>query len=584
MDGVHRTAPFAAAIVVALSCSPGPKLPVQSPPTSVARHPTGPTYRFVRMPAHGRLLDDAGSLGFVLGADRAAVTADGSVTFAPMAPQTPFLAAAPIPPRLGGGFVFLTSTVVYRARSYLAPLEPVARVPSPGAQIGFGPDSLVVIHGTARQAYDLETRQPRALSPQDPVDTATDVDGGVTAIDAMRVEADRTLEMAVSGGIAMSDGDVLVAAGAEVFVVDLESCSRLGVARDVAPPEFRCEALSAADEGLAACYGPKGAVSVVSHVLGAQPRVEKQFALPPTTILRDEDDGGPQGQDADDPLTVAVSYGAGMLLVGARCGGIKEPGVVCVRKRTGAWVEHDGRLALRAAGAKSWHVELWVPGEDGDVAAVLGLRTGTGDLIYDGWAGHDATTHRQALLDVPTGKVTELDQEIEDRGLLAYQGASGHRYASRRTRTGWLMMGDGTLRGFTAKGSVAADHLGRVVGRLRAFQDLSVAGARALARDHDGRWLQSTDYGATWVQIAGPPSGQAFSWVGGNPECSDAGCFAGTVYAGRTPGAPFSWRVPFGAWLRVGWPVEPPQVALKKVEPDPGLIPEPAEMPPELPP
>src|SRR5258708_21715385 len=61
MDGVHRTAPFAAAIVVALSCSPGPKPPVQSPPTSVARQPTGPTYRFVRMPAHGRLLDDAGS-------------------------------------------------------------------------------------------------------------------------------------------------------------------------------------------------------------------------------------------------------------------------------------------------------------------------------------------------------------------------------------------------------------------------------------------------------------------------------------------------------------------------------------------
>jgi hypothetical protein len=103
------------------------------------------------------------------------------------------------------------------------------------------------------------------------------------------------------------------------------------------------------------------------------------------------------------------------------------------------------------------------------------------------------------------------------------------------------------LRGYTARGSVAVDRLGNVSGHQPSFAALSAAGARAFARDLGRRWWQSTDYGATWIEVAGPPSNSAALAIGGDPDCALAGCFVGTLYGGAA-----------GAWLRVGWPVEPP--------------------------
>lgn len=181
------------------------------------------------------------------------------------------------------------------------------------------------------------------------------------------VESETTLELAVSAGVPLPDGRVLVADGVAVSLVDLVSGRRLGEVRDVAPPRFRCEALSADEEGMVACYGPRRALVVVSHAVGPQPRIEMQVASRGTVGRPGDEDDEMLNPLPDATASLPVSYGAGMLLVGATCAGVEEPGVVCVFHRGGQWVQSDERSLVRAMGGKPWRVEFWVPREDGGI-------------------------------------------------------------------------------------------------------------------------------------------------------------------------------------------------------------------------
>ena len=156
--------------------------------------------------------------------------------------------------------------------------------------------------------------------------------------------------LAVSSGVPLSNGRALVAEGAAVRVVDMKTERYDGPPRDVGPEGSKCEALSSEEEGVAVCYG-QSSVALVSHVLGSHPRTERQF----------------QG-------TPVVSYAAGSLLVGGRCSGAQEAGIVCER-RAGAWVEHDMRKAVgREPGCFLGAQGRWRCGRDPRPA--VGLRCG----------------------------------------------------------------------------------------------------------------------------------------------------------------------------------------------------------------
>jgi hypothetical protein len=72
--------------------------------------------------------------------------------------------------------------------------------------------------------------------------------------------------------------------------------------------------------------------------------------------------------------------------------------------------------------------------------------------------------------------------------------------------------------------------------------DVVFAGATALGRSKDGRLYQSNDHGASWTEVATPPSGvEALDLV----SCTSAGC-------------------DLGAFYRVGWSLRPPRIELPK--------------------
>jgi hypothetical protein len=379
----------------------------------------------------------------------------------------------------------------------------------------------------------------------------------VPGTEASAADLQIALELATSAGVPLPDGHVLVAVGASVDLVDLASGRRLGEAHEVAPAGFRCEVLSVEDEGMAACYGPGRSFVFVSHLLGAQPRVEMHVD-PKSSAALAADDEDPGMSLWTDPTRMPVSFGAGMALVGATCAGVQTPGVVCARHHDGQWVQSDVRSRLRALGQKPWRVEFWVPKEDGGVAAVIGrFECNTGDLMPCGWGDYDLKDH-DALLDVTTGAVTHFDHENTDTHAFGHAMAGGHRYAPRRTRTGWIVTRDGTLHGFATKGYLAVDRAGKSSHHERAFRTLSAAGGFALAHDWSLHWQQSTDYGATWTEVAGSPRTVEPTGLNGDPDCSLAGCFVGTLFAGEGPLAPFPRGPAVGAWLRVGWPAQPP--------------------------
>jgi hypothetical protein len=102
----------------------------------------------------------------------------------------------------------------------------------------------------------------------------------------------------------------------------------------------------------------------------------------------------------------------------------------------------------------------------------------------------------------------------------------------------WSFSPTGSLRGWQRHGGIVeVSDDGKVTRSPYAF-DLVAAGPFALGRTEDGRFYQSIDHGASWVEVAAPPSGSA---SGDLRACSTAGCDLGGFY-------------------RVGWAVRPPRV------------------------
>jgi hypothetical protein len=185
--------------------------------------------------------------------------------------------------------------------------------------------------------------------------------------------------------------------------------------------------------------------------------------------------------------------------------------------RSGAWDEVDVSQLL---GTK-WRVLKWLGTESGGVAAIV-------------WE-HDVRSPAHALLDVERGTVVPFDAEIA--GL---------------SNVEWVVRRDGSIHGFTLTGTVSIDTKGHVVASDRTFVVLASADDRALARDAKGAFWQTTDGGASWVEVAPPPV--AGELVDREPlrAASQAGMHCGLV------GCTIAHPSEIGSWLRFGWPSDPP--------------------------
>jgi hypothetical protein len=553
----------------------------KSPASAAVRReavPTLPTYRFNDRAGSGDSVDPDGSQRLLRGPDRLLVSATGSVEVSAMRAPRDLMGGVPVPARFGGGVVFWTGDVLYRSRTYLGPLEAVAPIPTNVLGVAFGWDSVLLSsEGGYRRQYRLEHPARSALTPRGVLDTAASDDGRVIALDAagralasidrgqtfrdvsaelssiveLHGEAsaawfelegkraafllpDGTLEqrplaestprkpaeperernrdllgIAISDGVWVSPTHAAVARGHEIWTVDLQRQELIGGPRSVAPDGFECETLSSADGVLVACFQPREGVAIVSRATSAAPVTEKRF------------EGEPQ-----------VAYAKGILLVAASCNGKPKDGVACVREENGTWGEQDLSAQIAAFAPREQRFQLFIPKEGGGAAALVAHEARRGEA--DRWT----------LVGVRAGP-TPLDQNLPPivRGArVTGYSTSGFQHTYRkRVDTSWVVLHDGTLRGFAFAHSLAVTPQGNVHVDPRTFDGLARRAGRAVGRDHEGRLYQSQDFGETWLQVQPPPYDEP-NVHGWNADCSEVGCYLGN-------------------WTRTGWPSEPPGAA-----------------------
>ncbi len=580
---------FAGLSVVALAGACARPRPVRSLPaaTLLAKAPRGPVYRFVSLGVTNPTAQQAlegGRIGVLSddGLSREVVGADGSIEQVSQRASESLMGGVPVPARFGGGFLFWSSGALYRAHSFGGALEPVTSLPTNAIGVEFGPNYLLVYQeDSAPRAFSLDPAGPLPLSPHGLIDVAATDDGRALALDAVgraftstdagkhwqdvtstvgavfgvrsegsevsfivgtkdrrawlerdgRIERvpldlkfpqrliaeitpalpkpEEALLNAVSAGLELPDGRALAAARQGLSSVDLHS----GSARTTAPigsPNATCVPISLEDEGIAACiaYLPAGlTTTIISHVLSAAPQTEKNFVGPAIQVLRGR-----------------------TLNVIASCSGAASEGVACVRAADGAWTE--ARLSPELL--EHWEPLYWVPRELGGVAVISSERV-----------THGSPTHL-ALLDPQTGQAT---WDVAPEQVNANDPGA-------QFRAKFQQFADGSVRGFTQTGSLAADPQGHVSWGEHRFTSVTNAGAHALARDANEHLWQTNDWGAHWQEIARPPFDALPEGVSvkENPRpsgrsssirCSDVGCVlehSSTV----------------GTWLRLGWPNDRP--------------------------
>jgi hypothetical protein len=575
-----------AALLVALGTGCAARHAMQAAPGRAAVAPaqqrTSAVYRFVSSGARNSLTEQAlgaGRVGIITGGglSREVVGPDGSVERAPDLASTPLLGGVPIPARLGAGYLFWSARALYRAHSFVGPLEAVAPLPTNVIGVEFGPDFVLVFAPESRpRAFSLGPPGELPLSPRGVIDVASADDGCSVALDA----TGRALA-STDGGKSWKDVTRALAAPTQALREDAQGAAfvlskdaAVGLQKDgQLTPRPVADAASAAP-GPQASDWLRRAVVAGLPVSGAQALVADDAH---GTALVDLESGSvsssiaaaPAGSCvpislAEEGLVMCVAYGAKTtttivshargadpqvektfagavqvlpghaLSVVASCSGAATEGVACIRRSPGVWVE----VSVGAELLKAWKPVSWLPRDDGTVAVIASERGAQGRMPT------------AALIEPTSGSVTpwdaSIDQVMPDR-------AAGSLGSSFRLFT------DGTLRGFTATGVISVDAKGHVSRSPRTFASISSAGARALARDGADRLWQTSDYGAHWVEIAPPPFdsmpidlaprlfGDSSGRTGGI-HCSLVGCaldhLSGT-----------------GSWLRMGWSEDPPRAS-----------------------
>jgi hypothetical protein len=514
---------------------------------------------------------EGGAVGVIEGASRSMVAADGTVEKARTAAPAFLMGGVPVPTRLGGGFLFWSMNVMYRARSFLGPLEPVAPLPTNAIDLAFGPASLLIVAPDgSRKAYDMEKGQPVSLSPPGVLDIATGDDDRAVAVDAsgralasgdggktwkdvstelggrpgrpyagsahvgfeisdkegVWLQTDGTMHHGPlpdpdpAGSLQSGLGEVMfaltagipLAGGQALFgrgpeVMTVDLQTGTVLSTRTVAPGLSCGVLSTEDEGLAVCY---------------------QYSIknPLTAVLSHVLGPTPQTEKTFEG-TLPPVYGAGVLVMGAGCDGAPARSLACARRAGGSWTQYDAQPALDATAnppppALAPFLQpmgvVWVPREDGGVTALATKRP-----VKSGEEFH------VARFDPPTGSPVFFDKVI----------AALEHYR-------WVVGRDGSLRGFGLTSSIAVDARGHVDTGAREFKSLAAADPwHALATDDARQLWQTTDGGGHWIEVARPPgrSDASETWGAEPTRCSLVGCILPATG---------------GSWLRTGWPEDPP--------------------------
>ena len=507
-------------------------------------------------------------------------------------PEAPLAGVRPIPSRLGGGFLFWTENDVYRADAFDAPLRPLARFADGIQNMSLAPKFALVRTGNGeRWALGLPSGERVALEPLGASDVEglddgralafndqgaafSSMDGGAHWTDittqikssptrvaviegelwlyessggALRLEPDgqlssfdkqppekpaemrardprwrgteAPLRVAFQTGASIDDSTAILVEQGDIVRVDVHTGEIVSVLGGKLPPDARCEAVPTANDVLFACVtrgsqqssGPSA--FVVSHTLsGDAPTIEQTFQTPAQFYA--SDDGG--------------------LAIAAPCGGVvanAQDHGVCVRQPGGVWQDSDVTALAGDGGASDVNIARWIPRADGHaVAVVLDPTPG----IYDPRTGQLAAVEPGARDVLAQGLVPGYARYRKHMG----GGIMASGMGVNLVDWSWSFSPSGSLRGWQRHGGIVeVSDEGKVTRSPYSF-DLVAAGAFALGRTQDGRYYQSTDHGASWTEVAGPPSGAS---AGDLRACSTAGCDLGGFY-------------------RVGWAVRPPRV------------------------
>ncbi len=500
----------------------------------------------------------------------------------------PIVGATRIPGRFGGGFLFWTAYTLYRADAFESRLKPIARVPDPIEAVSFGPRAMLVrTRNGERWGLGLPNgdRLPiaplgvadvqalddgRAIGFSDQGAAFTSIDGGAHWVDATtqlksaptkvsiiggelwlvdtngnasRLEPDghlswfdkppaetetevrskdprwrgteTPLRAALHNGAAIDDHTALVVDSGDLVRVDLRTGDLVSVIPGRLPPEAQCEAVAVSGDVLFACNSRTngGSSFVVSHTLSAEPPiVEQAFASGGNFFT--SDDGG-------------VAYSGSC--TGIAAAQTPPPIVACVRMPGGLWEERDMSGFSADGGAGDVIVTRWVPRSDGRLVALV-IEPSPG--IYD--PQHQSFQPLADEAKEALGQGGMLPGLSAKLGKVRYRKGSGHLGL---VDSSWSFVG-GALRGWQRHGE--AVEIGED-GRLKKSPytlDMVYAGALGLGRSKEGRLYQSNDHGATWVEVAGPPSGVEAADLGG---CTSAGC-------------------DLGAFYRMGWAAQAPRI------------------------
>jgi hypothetical protein len=529
-----------------------------------------------------------GALGIVVEKARI-VTGRGEPKVAAEEPDGAIHGAVRIPARLGGGFLFWTDAELYRADTFDGPLQPIARVPEAIASVSFAPRFLLVrTQNGERWSLALPSGDRAPIDPLGVVDVEglddgraiafddqgavfASTDGGAHWVDATanvrtsptrvgvveqdvwlfesgggahRLEGDGRLtyfdkppaekapqlrprdprwhgeapplRAAFHAGAAIDDTTAIVAAGGDIVRVDVRTGEISSVVPGRLPPDAICEAVPTASDVLFACTtrgGPSGpfggagggAFVVARTLTGDAPIVEQSFAQ----------------------AAPFYAGGDGGLAFAGPCGGAQSPpssrdDAACVRQPGGTWQEVDASALSSDAGAPDVAVARWVPRADGRAVAIVVEPT---PGIYDPRAGTLSPLPREA-------------RDVLGDGLgVGFGHHRGHARGGGVVDWSFTHAPSGALRGWLRRGgSVEVGEDGRITRSPWSFE-VAASGDRAIGKTPDGRLFQSLDHGATWTEIAAPPSGGAAVDL---RACSSAGCDLGGFY-------------------RVGWTARPPR-------------------------
>lgn len=536
-------------------------------------------------------LGTTGQVGVVVDGLRA-LASGGTVQVAPETTPEAILAAAPIPARLGGGFLFHTDHVVYRADTFTGPLQPLARTPDVIQAFSFAPKALLVrCRNGERWGLALPTGDRVAVTPVGVADveglddgralafddqgvayTSSDFgahwtdagaslrapptrvanvrgelwileqsggaqrlepDGRLVAFDAAPEEDekpvrkidprwrghDTPLRTAFTLGAALDERTAIVAADGDLVRVDLRSGELASITPGKLPPAGACRAVPTSNDVLFACVAPAqghgvGAVTafLASRGLSDAPVLEQSFAGEGRFAA--SDDGGVV---FDAPCGAAPAPSASPALPGAS-GVLSGETQACVRQPDGTWRDVEVPSSILAPGQSSTVVR-WVPRADGAAVAVL---EGSPSGIYD---------PRSGQLEPVLGGLEAGGEYYRPRRFRLLGGSA----APDVVDMGWTLLPSGAVRGYLPRGGSIEILPGGRTSRSPYVLEVSHAGAFALGRSEDGRLFQTTDHGASWTEVAAPPTGLGRAVFG----CTSAGC-------------------DLGAFYRVGWPVRAP--------------------------